>query len=270
MDATQPQASTKLAVFDIDGTFYRDSLNIDIIEQLAKDGLIPKSRMRELRRARRAWKEREGTYTDYIRLLVRSMENGLLTGIPEKEYCRVSRQVVHAFGKRVYLFTRELHSALCEQGYTTVALSGSPDQSVSAFARKWGFSGFVATRFKLDAHGRLISAKGYIDVPAERKGEEFMRLCEEHGVHPYETIAVGDTAGDVPMLKKAEFPIAFNSDQELEKIAWEQSWPIVEERKNKVILLRRESRCKIETIMPRPVAIAVRERLAAQGITLRP
>lgn len=259
-----------LAFFDIDGTFYRDSLNIAIIDRLAKDGLIPQSRLCELRRARRVWKERDGTYTDYIHLLVKSMENGLLTGIPEKDYCRVSRQVVRALGKRVYLFTRELHAALRGHGYATVALSGSPDQSVSAFARRWGFSDFVATRFTLDARGCLVSAKSHIDVPAERKGKEFKRLCEVYGAHPYETLAIGDTAGDAPMLNEAEFPIAFNPDQELEKIAWEKSWPIVIERKNTITILKRESRRKVETIMPRPVALALRERLAVHGITLRP
>ena len=260
----------KLAVFDIDGTFYRDSLNIEVIDRLAEAGLIPSERMEGLNKLRQAWKNRDGTYTDYIALLVRLMEDGLLNGIPDVDYRTIADKVVDDLGDRVYVFPRELHCALQNAGYATVALSGSPEYAVKRFAERWRFSDIVATRFGVDADGCLISQKSHIDVPAERKGEEFKRLCARDGADPYKTVAIGDTIGDAAMLQEAEFPIAFNPDQRLDGLAWSKSWPVVVERKDTVILVRRDRRCSLETMLPREVALELRTRLTAYGITVRP
>lgn len=259
-------AKCLLAVFDIDGTFYRDSLNIEIIERLDAAGLIPANRLGGLHQARQDWENRVGSYTKYICLLVSLMEDGLLDGIPDTDYRAISDEVVASFGNRVYVFPRELHRVLREAGYCTVALSGSPEYAVKRFAEKWGFTDTVATRFGLDERGCLISRAGNIDVPALRKGVEFERLCQLYDADPELTIAIGDTFGDGPMLALAAYPIAFNPDPELDKLAWEKEWVTVVKRKSTPFIFRGASRVAVESTLPMNMGARLRERLASCDI----
>jgi hypothetical protein len=87
------------------------------------------------------------------------------------------------------------------------------------------------------------------------------------------TIAIGDTVGDIPMLDRAAFPIAFNPDNGLLFHAYKYSWTRIWERKNSIEILRHDRCVSVETILPRQpnrLGALLRQRLQASGVPLLP
>ncbi len=85
-------------------------------------------------------------------------------------------------------------------------------------SKKYGFDYSISNDL-LYENGTL-TGKVDIKVYYDRKAEWVDRICNKFGITPGQTIAIGDSHGDIEMFKKAGFSIAFNpSCPELEKIA---------------------------------------------------
>lgn len=66
----------------------------------------------------------------------------------------------------------------------------------------------------------ILTGKVKIQVYNDQKAEWVKRILEQFGVRPEESIAIGDSAGDLEMFHLAGFSIAFNSSCEpLDRIA---------------------------------------------------
>ncbi|MDO8598791.1 MAG: HAD-IB family hydrolase, partial [bacterium] len=59
-------AHKPIAVFDLDGTFVRSSLLIELVRGLVREGVFPPLAERELEALYLAWRERQGSYKDYL------------------------------------------------------------------------------------------------------------------------------------------------------------------------------------------------------------
>lgn len=81
--------------------------------------------------------------------------------------------------------------------------------------------------------GEELTGEGILEVELNNKGEAFDRLLSEVDVDEQETVAIGNSHIDAPMLKKAETGIAFNPADEKVKIAADI---IIEERDLRLLL----------------------------------
>lgn len=255
-----------VAAFDLDGTFYRWSLSIQLLDEMVKRGYLPERRTESLKGPREEWMRRERSYTDFINLYVKMLDEGLLRDVSAEAMRAVARDVVRQYGSRVYVFTRELSATLRERDYVLVAISGSPIEIVEVFCEQWGFDHFLGTREEVGADGFYTGNRAATDFPVYRKEQEFRRFIREYGKHPA-SVAVGDTFGDAAMLKAARYPIAFNPDPELMREAIAKGHGVVEERKNKAVCTRRLAGARLHRFLPPPVADRLTERLLAAGVT---
>jgi predicted nucleic-acid-binding protein len=60
----------RVAFFDIDGTVFRSSLLIEIVNALIADEVFPTEAKEEIREVYEAWQNREGAYDDYIAAVI--------------------------------------------------------------------------------------------------------------------------------------------------------------------------------------------------------
>lgn len=267
-----------LAAFDVDGTIYRWSLFHELVERLGRDGYIVPERynlFQAIQEAKSEWQDRSLSYNDYNHILVHALSSGYLKGIRHRDMEDLAEQILRETGKRVYVFTRELIFALNDAGYHTVAVTGSPEDLVHRFTKRFHFDGALATEVGVE-NGILTG--GYSDrVFADKAGalEAYVaKLGEPHEIR----IVVGDTANDFSMLKLARYPIALNPDQKLKALSRSHAIPIVLERKDSITALsspgkarsRRVPRFFGETtlaaILPREIGYAVKRRLHNLGI----
>lgn len=71
----------------------------------------------------------------------------------------------------------------------------------------------------------------------ENKATIIDRVIEHNGFTLEDSVGVGDTEGDIPLLSRVETPICFNPNQKLYKHAQEAGWQVVVERKDVIYTL---------------------------------
>ncbi len=221
---------TKLAIFDIDGTIFRSSLVIQLSQALVTQGIFPKAATKEIEKEYLAWVNRQGSYDAYINKVVKIY----VKHIKDKRFTQVKRiaqKVINYQKDRVYRFTRDLIRQLKQKKYFLVAISGSPSYIVGAYAKAIGFNLFFGTELQIK-NGKFTSEILNLDS-AYNKAKIIKGLSQKYpSISLKNSIAVGDTEGDIEMLSLVGNPIAFNPNKNLAKVARAKKWRIVVERKD--------------------------------------
>jgi phosphoserine phosphatase len=182
----------KLLVADMDSTM----ISVECIDELA-DYAGCKAEVAEV--TERAMRGELG-FEEALRARV-----ALLAGLEESaiDRCRAER-VRLTPGARTLVQTMRGHGAL------TVLVSGGFTRFADPVAEQIGFERVLANRLVVSG-GRLA---GTVEAPIV--GAEAKRLCliearQERDLLPEETLAVGDGANDIPMLKEAGLGVAFHA-----------------------------------------------------------
>ena len=225
----------KLAIFDIDGTIFRSSLVIELSHALVDAGIFPGQARREISKEYLAWLDRKGTYEAYINKVVKIY----IKHISGKRYTKVKRvaeSVIYQQKDRTYRFTRDLIKKLKHQQYILVAISGSPSYIVEKYAKAVGFNLFFGT--ELEVKKGKFSGKIKSLESAYNKAGIVKNLAKKYHANLKQSLAVGDTEGDVDMLKLVGKPIAFNPNLGLAKAAKKNNWQVVVERKDVIYKIK--------------------------------
>ncbi len=225
-----------VAFFDVDGTIFRSSLLIEIVEQLIKEGVFPKEAEEIYEDSYRAWRNREGSYDDYIYDVIEAFVTHI-KGVHYGTLADIGRQVVAVQSKRVYRYTRDLIQELKGQGYTLIAISQSPKTVLDEFCRQYGFDKVYGRIYEIGPQDRftgVVSEEHLI----KNKSNIVKRIFDRHPELSREhSIAVGDTEGDISLLEGVVRPICFNPNQALYTHAKRNGWEVVVERKDVIYKL---------------------------------
>ncbi len=220
----------KVAFFDIDGTVFRSSLLIELVEALIAEGVFPKEARDEYTDAYILWRNREGTYDAYIREVVRAYMHHI-KGVHYGTLADIGRMVVSTQSKHVYRYTRDLITKLKQDNYFIVAISQSPKTILDEFCKAYGFDKVYGRIYEIGPQDRFTGAM--VDVHlVENKANIVSRVLEKEDVTIEGSVGVGDTQGDISLLQNVEQPICFNPNRELYQEGKRMGWKIVVERKD--------------------------------------
>lgn len=221
----------KIAFFDIDGTVFRSSLLIELVEGLIKSGHFPPESKEEFRAPHEAWLNREGTYEDYIEAVIQTFRSHL-QGVHYGDMADVGRQVVAVQRRRVYRYTRDLITDLQKDDYHIIAISQSPKTVLDDFCMQYGFHKVYGRLYEIGPQDRftgVVTDEHWI----KNKANIVKRVLDHNPEFTLEgSVAVGDTEGDIPLLESVEHPICFNPNQALYTHAKRMKWEVVVERKD--------------------------------------
>lgn len=225
-----------VAFFDIDGTVFRSSLLIEIVDELIVAGLFPADATDEFHPAFVAWQDRTGTYDTYITAVIETFMRHL-AGVSYGAFASLGQRVVQEKGQHVYRFTRDYIKQLKNDGYTVIAISQSPKIILDDFCAEFGFDKVYGRRYEVDDQDCFTGAV----LDEELIGDKAHIVSRVFARHPELTpegsVAVGDTDGDVSLLSSVEKPLCFNPNRLLYEHAIEEGWPVVVERKDVVYRL---------------------------------
>ncbi len=226
----------KLAIFDIDGTIFRSSLLIELVNEFVREGVFPKKVLKEIEKDYQAWLSREGDYEHYIMSVVRVYEK-YIGGKKEKTVKQCALRVIREQRNHMYRFTRDLIKKCRSEGYYLVAVSGSPHEIVEMFVRTMRFDAAFGTVYEVKNGkytGRIL-----LDNTVRDKSKVIRLFLEDYHLDAdlKKSLAVGDTQGDVPTLSMVGNPIAFNPNKNLLRVAKDNNWRIVVERKDVILEL---------------------------------
>ncbi len=222
----------KIAFFDIDGTVFRSSLLIELVEGLIRAEVFPPSVRDEYKASHEAWWNREGSYEAYITDVIRAFIQNI-KGVHYGVLADVGRSVVDVQSKRVYRYTRDLIEDLKAKEYFIVAISQSPKTILDEFCASYGFDKVYGRIYELGPRDSFTGAVVDESVITD-KAAIIDRLLGQGEYTLTGSVGVGDTEGDIPLLSKVEMPICFNPNLKLYEHAQKERWPIVVERKDVV------------------------------------
>lgn len=280
--AAKPPVGAPIAAFDYDETLGRGVLHWKFAPHLARLGVIRDPHEEpEIREARAQRYRREQAYKQYEEALIR---------VTRTRYAEVgmSRDRLKAYAKdfvtsaslleEQYAFPRALFYALREQGYALVLISHAPIELTHAMAEVMGFHHAIGNIIQTDETGIFTGNEGRVPI----KEQDLKTLVEEFGYSLTDSVAIGDSMGDLGMLKMVEIPIAFNPKPSLRQAL--DTDPIcasirrIVERAEVVTCtqaewvtetasLRLEER-RIESVLPSPIGTDIRSALEKIGYYL--
>ena len=219
-----------VAVFDIDGTIFRSSLLIELVDRLVLRGVFPESASEYYEKAKHDWLNRQADYEPYIKKVVLAFAKHL-KGVPFGDVANVAGEVIEEMRNRTYRYTRDLIAELRAKDYFLLAVSHSPKFIVDGFAFELGFDKSYGTFYDTGPSNRFTG-----EIVDEHiimnKSAILRRAVEKEHLTFKDSIGVGDTDSDVSMLSLVDEPIAFNPNRGLYRHAKQHGWKVVVERKD--------------------------------------
>ena len=225
----------KVAIFDIDGTIFRSSLLIELVEALILEGVFPSSVRKTYAEEYERWLDRKDSYEKYIDAVIRTFDQHI-KGVKERDLLLVAEKVVSFHKNRLYRYTRNLLRELKKKNYYLLAISHSPMYVVGRFAKELGFDKVYGQLFKLDSKERFTGMALYRGLIFD-KAKILKRAVEKEHLTFKDSIGVGDTESDIPFLKLVEKPICFNPNAALYRTAKKNHWQVIVERKDVIYKL---------------------------------
>ena len=230
------QLKKKFAVFDIDGTLFRSSLLIELVEALIKEGYFPAKARKMYEEEYNLWLDRRGSYNAYIEKVVEAYVQNI-RGLYLKDIQEVAERILLFHHSRIYRYTRDLIKKLQKEDYFMLAISNSPYNIVEQFARKWGFQKVYAQYYEVGGEGRFTGKVQFLDFIL-RKDRVLERAIEKENLKLTGSIGVGDSDADAAFLNMVSRPIAFNPSSGLYRMARRKRWKIVVERKDVIYTIK--------------------------------
>jgi phosphoserine phosphatase len=130
---------------------------------------------------------------------------GLINGLERKVIEEIRRErITFAAGGRALVQTMKAHGAY------TALISGGFSFFADYIGKRIGFDEVVANELLFE-NDRLTGTVAKPIVDKNRKVSRLGELIVEHGLKPEQTLAVGDGANDLPMLKAAGLGVALHA-----------------------------------------------------------
>ena len=219
-----------VAVFDIDGTVFRSSLLIELVERLIENGIFPKQVRAVYEDEHKQWLNRKGDYESYIAKVVATFSKQL-KGIPYGAVADIAGEVIEEKKDHIYCYTRDMLADLKQQGYFLLAITHSPKFIADGFGYERSFDKVYGTFYGIGAAGNFTGTIEDAEL-IQNKAAVLTRALRKEDITLDGSVAVGDTESDIGMLEMVEMPIAFNPNQKLLTHARRRGWKIVVERKD--------------------------------------
>ena len=220
----------KVAFFDIDGTVFRSSLLIELVQKLVEEKHFPLETEDTYKKEFESWLNREGSYEEYIGSVVRAFYTHI-KGVHYGDVADIGKVVVQNHSKQVYRYTRDLIRELKEKNYFVVAISQSPKAILDEFCNNYGFDKVYGRMYAIGP-GDCFTGEVIDEHVIQNKANIVARVLEREDVTLEDSVGVGDTEGDIQLLQEVDQPICFNPNQTLYKHAKRAGWKVVVERKD--------------------------------------
>lgn len=231
-------ADRKFAAFDIDGTLFRSGLYREVFFELIRMGALSKDLHQQLADKETAWQKRaHGRAFSEFEQSMAELFDEQVPSLRVADFEKAAAKVIHEHKDNVYVYTRELVKKLNQDGYFLIAISGSQTELLEPFAQHYGFDYWFGQHYERGDE----YFTGHIRKTHTGKDKFLKQIIKDKGLTLEQSIAVGDSRGDIAMLEMVDRPIAFNPESNLFEKAEKNGWDIVIERKNLIYEMSKEN-----------------------------
>ena len=212
------------AFFDLDKTVIAKASMVAFGRSLYREGLVSRALM-----LRALWGQLVYMHLGASEEKLARMRESVLALTKGWERDRVKRIVVETLEAVVepivYAEALQLIDEHRRAGRKVFLVSASPEEIVAPVGRYLRVDGVIATRAKVDRHGRY-TGETELYAYGPWKAEAMRGLAEERDLDLSASYAYSDSATDIPMLEIVGHAVAVNPDRELARTAKERGWEV--------------------------------------------
>jgi len=225
----------KIAVFDIDGTIFRETLIIELMKSLIYWKVFPRKAKKEIEGEYFAWVDHKGTYQTYIDEVLRVYKK-YIKGCRKKDVVQIlKKDVIPYFKDRIYIYTTNLVKKL-RKTHILVSISGSPQEAVTEYNRYLKFDQAFGTVFEISSRGKYT---GKIILDAAKEKDRILKdFIKQNNLSLEGSWGIGDSHVDIGFLEMVEHPIVFNPSVDLYRVAKRKKWKIMVEKKDTIYRIK--------------------------------
>lgn len=191
--------SRKLVIFDVDSTLIQE----EVIDLLAARANVATEVSAITTAAMRGELDFSSSLTKRVSLLAGLSADDLITVRSEIHLSEGARNLI-----------KFLHA----QGHIVAAVSGGFVDVIEPLMAELGIANYRANKLEI-TDGKLTGAITGAVVDSKSKSETLVKFAHEFKILMTDTVAIGDGANDIAMLKSAGIGIAFNAKPKLKEIA---------------------------------------------------
>jgi HAD superfamily hydrolase (TIGR01490 family) len=252
---SEPRAA---AFFDLDRTLMAGSSGLPFARAAAKAGLITRGQM--VRWGRDALRFRLRGASDEATEKLLGEVRGVFWGTPARSIARLTPEVLVGLLPRIYPQMLEEVHAHQDAGRPTFIVSAAGDELVQLLARILYMDGGIGTPYAIGDDGLFTGELGGPFMYGEGKVEAMRTFAAEHEIDLASSYAYSDSVSDLPMLRAVGNPVAVNPDDELARIAREESWRVMRFER-----LGRKLAIAVFTVVAALAGLATRSRIRRTG-----
>lgn len=213
-----------VAIFDLDGTMARGHMIFDFPGHLFSEGLFSKKEHGAIRKLGADFGKGAVSYRHVAERLPAIFAMGI-AGQKQSALAVQAEKFVEWRMDHVFPHAKGLVKLMRGTGRPAIAISGSPQDTVSALARRLGMDAAAGTRLEAKA-GRYTGNVLHNFILEETKAAFFEELLEKLCLDIPGSFGFGDTEQDVSFLGRVGHPVAINPSAELRAQALSKGWRI--------------------------------------------
>lgn len=215
-----------MAFFDVDQTLVRDFSGITFLEFTAKNDLFDKEQLNIILKARKDFGEGKIDYID----LAGSWGETIAKGLKDKKQEDL-RTVVKSFWYEIEPkfspWAKDLISLFNNQGFHTIAVSGSNEELLDLYKEKLGFAQVFATELEVVDGVYTGNILRNLVLDGEKK-EVIDAVSRDSDIDFDSSYGFGDSEHDRAFLDRVGNPVAVNPGKRLREHAEKSGWLIFE------------------------------------------
>ena len=223
-------AVKKIAVFDVDGTLTNAHLGVEFLKEMAILGAIRGVSRSLFLKQYDEWAQSEDR-TEYYDTHLDDYYTSRLVGVEKEVFERAARKVAISTSPHFY---REILTELKDSqaaGRFVMVVSKSPEQAVAEIAKLLKVDGHWGWRFNFDNSDRYVNQYTYPNGESD-KAYIVQQAIAIHHLTIDDSMAYGDSNGDISMLELVQKPTAVNPEPKLLAVARANSWRVIQTAKS--------------------------------------
>jgi phosphoserine phosphatase len=224
------QNKRKALFIDVDGTLIRWVYCDYWVRACVEHGLFSKHILIELDKKFVDYKARKILFGEYVQTMLDSIRKpGTLKGSSVSAMIEVCDELAREAHVRTHVITTELIATAHQCNYFIAFISGSPTIALKSLMKY--FPGVEVCLGSECIEEEGVYTGELDDLVVRCKDSAVRRLAELYNLNLEHSIAIGDSPSDAKMFQVVSHPVVLNPNTELDKIARENAWPIVIEKK---------------------------------------
>ncbi|MFA6099490.1 MAG: haloacid dehalogenase-like hydrolase [Patescibacteria group bacterium] len=197
----RPNGKIPALVSDVDGTVGKLQLLISLLILIGEDYLTCAETVLPLNKAIAAYYRGALAFPEVVSLALKILPKAI-KGLPAISIERLTEKVVKTGLERVYQFPQALLNCLATQPPETrrliLSVTGAPQMVADPFCQALNFDVAIGCNYFLDETGHFTGERD--ETSAIRKDEVLKVLAQDCGIDLDESIGMGDTMSDLPIL----------------------------------------------------------------------